>query len=64
MKTNLTYKKATEELEIIVADIEEGNVPIDGLIGKIKRANELILFCQGKLRDTETEVNTILPKRR
>jgi len=33
---------------------------VDQLAQKVKRASELITFCQGKLRSTETEVNNII----
>jgi exodeoxyribonuclease VII small subunit len=57
----LTYKKASEELEKIVMEIESGKVSIDLLYDKIKRANELIEFCQTALRKTETEISKLLP---
>lgn len=63
MKTTLTYKKAIEELESIVEDIESGDVSIDALVTKIKRANELNQFCQEKLKSVEEEVNRLLPKK-
>lgn len=63
MKTNLTYKTASRELSDIVDDIQEGNVPVDSLISKIKRATELIKFCQAQLKNTEAEVSKILPKK-
>lgn len=63
MKNNSTYKKAYEELQDIVGDIESGDVPIDSLIQKINRATELIDFCKTKLKNTEEEVNNLLSKK-
>jgi exodeoxyribonuclease VII small subunit len=57
----LTYKKASEELEKIVTEIESGKVSIDLLYDKIKRANELIEFCQTSLKKTEAEISKMLP---
>lgn len=52
----MTYEKALEELQHIVAAIENEAVSIDELSTKTKRAGELIQFCKNKLRDVEQEV--------
>lgn len=57
---NLTYDTAFKELQEISEEIESESVSIDVLAIKVKRASELILFCQSKLRDTESEVNNII----
>lgn len=57
---NMKYKNAKQELEEILKDIETGNIDIDALSIKIKRAGELIKFCKSKLRETENEVEDIL----
>lgn len=54
-KSKLTYEIAFKELNDIVKDIEQENVPLDELTKKIMRANELISFCKEKLRLTEEE---------
>ena len=60
MAKSLTYESALAELTAIAREIESGTVSIDTLAEKVKRASELIRFCQSKLRDTETEVNRII----
>ncbi|HEY0176353.1 MAG TPA: exodeoxyribonuclease VII small subunit [Pedobacter sp.] len=60
MEKNLNYEEAYEELSRIAADIETESVSVDVLAEKVKRASELIAFCQTKLRSTETEVNKII----
>lgn len=60
MKTNLTYELAYRELADIAQEIETESVSVDILAEKVKRASELIEFCQNKLRATETEVNKII----
>lgn len=60
METNLTYEAAYKELAEIARDIETESVSVDVLAEKVKRASELIDFCQTKLRATETEVNKII----
>ena len=56
----LTYEAAYAELKQIAAEIENESVSVDVLAEKVKRASELIAFCQIKLRSTEQEVNNII----
>ena len=60
MAKSLTYESAQAELTAIAREIESGAVSIDTLAEKVKRASELIAYCQSRLRDTETEVNRII----
>jgi exodeoxyribonuclease VII small subunit len=60
MATELTYEKAYIELKQIAQEIETESVSVDVLAEKVKRASELITFCQTKLRSTEAEVNKII----
>lgn len=60
METTLTYEAAYKELADIAREIESENVSIDVLAQKMKRASELIQYCQTKLRATEEEVNKII----
>jgi exodeoxyribonuclease VII small subunit len=60
MSNELTYETAYAELRKIAAEIENESVSVDVLAEKVKRASELITFCQGKLRATEQNVNNII----
>ena len=60
MKNELTYAEAIEELEAIVSEIENEDIPVDDLSEKVKRASKLIQFCKGALHATEEEVRKIL----
>jgi exodeoxyribonuclease VII small subunit len=60
METNLTYEGAYRELAQIAKEIENETVTVDVLAQKVKRASELISFCQAKLKSTETEVSKII----
>ncbi|TAH43998.1 MAG: exodeoxyribonuclease VII small subunit [Bacteroidetes bacterium] len=60
MEQNLTYEEAYAELKKIATEIENESVSVDVLAGKVKRASELITYCQGKLRSTEQGVNNII----
>ncbi|PTS97443.1 exodeoxyribonuclease VII small subunit [Pedobacter sp. HMWF019] len=60
MEENLTYEAAYQELAEIAQEIETESVSVDVLAQKVKRASDLISFCQGKLRSTEEEVTKII----
>lgn len=60
MEKNLTYEAAYQELAEIAQEIEMESVSVDVLAQKVKRASDLISFCQGKLRSTEEEVTKII----
>jgi len=57
---NLTYELAYAELADIAYEIETESVSVDVLAEKVKRASDLIAFCQNKLRATETEVSKVI----
>ena len=59
---NLTYQQAIDELTDLVSELENENIPIDDLANKVKRASELIQYCQTKLTQTNTEVKKIISK--
>lgn len=56
----LNYKEAMAEIESIVVQLENNQLDIDELSGKVKRVSELIGFCKSKLHETEEEVEKIL----
>ncbi len=60
MDSQTTYESAYKELQQIAKEIEMESVSVDVLAEKVKRASELIAFCQDKLRNTELEVTKII----
>lgn len=58
-KKNITYQSAVTELQEIIGQLEEENIGIDELSGKVQRAAELIQFCREKLRSTEIEIKAL-----
>jgi exodeoxyribonuclease VII small subunit len=55
-KTKLTYEAALQELQTIVAQLQEEAVSMDDLSEKVSRATELLNFCRERLRLTEEQV--------
>ena len=60
MENVKNYADAFEELKTIVSEIEQGEISVDQLSEKVKRASELIKICKAKLTSTEEDVNKIL----
>jgi len=59
-KEKLKYDEAIVELELIVKEMEYGEISVDELSVKIKRSAFLIDFCKKKLKSTEEDVDSIL----
>ncbi|HDZ14685.1 hypothetical protein LCGC14_1555480 [marine sediment metagenome] len=59
-KDTPSYTKAFAELQEIVTEIEQGEISVDELSQRVKRASLLIAICKKKLATTEEDVNQIL----
>jgi exodeoxyribonuclease VII small subunit len=60
MNDKPNYTEAFEELQEIVSEIEQGEISVDELAAKVKRATLLIKICKDKLSTTEEDVSKIL----
>ncbi|WP_028295245.1 exodeoxyribonuclease VII small subunit [Olivibacter sitiensis] len=60
MAEKLNYVDAFDELQQIVTDMEGGQITVDELSEKVKRAALLIQVCKAKLTETEGDVKKIL----
>ena len=60
MSEEIKYTDAFEELQDIDREIEDGEISVDELSIKVKRAALLIKICKSKLTSTEEDVNEIL----
>jgi exodeoxyribonuclease VII small subunit len=59
-KQKFNYSKSLKEIEEIVKQIESGELDVDKLADKVKKATELIEQCREKLRTTEEDLDRIL----
>jgi exodeoxyribonuclease VII small subunit len=59
-KRDVSYKDAMEELEDIVAKVDDRNVDIDDLAKNVKRAHELISICQARIEAVRFEVENVM----
>lgn len=60
METPLTYEEAYAELQEIVTALESDSISVDELGKQVKRAAELVAYCQAKLKSAEGDVTNIL----
>jgi exodeoxyribonuclease VII small subunit len=60
MSEKITYTEAFDELQALVSEIETGEISVDQLSEKVKRAAFLIKTCKQKLSSTEEDVDKIL----
>lgn len=61
-KKEKTYTEAMQELNDILAKIENDDIDVDVLAKETKRAVELINLCKEKLYKTDEEIKKILDK--
>ncbi len=60
MKKETRYTDAYRELQEIVNDLSAGDISVDELSAKVKRAIELIRICKEKLASTDEDIRKIL----
>jgi len=58
-KKEFSFNEAMAEIEVILKNIENGQLDVDKLSVEVKRASDLIKLCQKKLKTTEDEINSI-----
>ena len=46
---NLSYEEALAALEAIVKDLEAGKISMDQLDMQVRKANDLVAYCEQKL---------------
>ena len=52
----LSFEKALEELEALVARMEDGKLPLEESLKAYQRGAELIKFCESKLSDAQARI--------
>ena len=54
-----SYEQALAELDRLVDQMEQGQLPLDRLLDDYKRGAELLAFCRGKLEAVEEQVKVL-----
>ncbi len=52
----MSFEKALEELESLVARMEDGKLPLEESLAAYQRGAELIKFCESKLSDAQARI--------
>jgi len=52
----LSFEKALEELESLVARMEDGKLPLEESLAAYQRGAELIKFCESRLSDAQARI--------
>ena len=52
----LTFEKALEELETLVARMEDGKLPLEESLAAYQRGAELIKYCESRLADAQARI--------
>lgn len=55
----IPFERAIEELEAIVKDMESQRLPLDQLIAKYERGNQLLKTCQTRIEQAEQRIELI-----
>lgn len=56
MEATITFDNAFADLEKLVLEIEDENIQLDVLAEKVKQANQLIKYCETKLRTVADDI--------
>ncbi|AYA76971.1 MULTISPECIES: exodeoxyribonuclease VII small subunit [unclassified Robertmurraya] len=59
-ETKISFEEAMQQLEDIVEQLEEGDVPLEEAISIYKKGMELSKLCHDKLRNVEEQLTEIL----
>lgn len=59
-KQEITFEEAMENLEKIVGQLEEGDVPLEEAISIYKQGMDLSRICHTKLKTVEEQLTQIL----
>lgn len=54
-----SYEQALSELDRLVEQMEQGDLPLDRLLDDYRRGAELLAFCRGKLEAVEAQVKLL-----
>lgn len=57
---SLTYAQAVEELEAILAELEDDDLDVDHLAERVGRAASLVRLCRERITGTRVEVERIV----
>jgi exodeoxyribonuclease VII small subunit len=57
--SELPFEKALEELEAIVARMEDGKLPLEESLAAYQRGAQLLRHCEGKLSAAQARISVL-----
>lgn len=54
------FEESLKELEVIVKNLESGDIPLDNAISEFTKAMNLVKKCDDKLKNAEESLNKIV----
>ena len=60
MSDEVKYREAIEQLDAIIAEIDDDDVDVDELADRVKEAVNLIRLCKAKIDKAELEVKKVV----
>ncbi|GAB4273103.1 MAG TPA: exodeoxyribonuclease VII small subunit [Opitutae bacterium] len=54
-----SFEKALEELEGIIESLESGEAPLNELVTRFEKGNQLLKVCQNHLKSAELKISQI-----
>ncbi|NDB42011.1 MAG: exodeoxyribonuclease VII small subunit [Actinobacteria bacterium] len=57
---NIGYAKALEELESILAELEDNDVDVDKLATHVQRASQLIELCRDRIGNAKLQIEEVV----
>src|SRR5271154_285755 len=62
-RNGLTFESAIQQLEKIVADMEEAELPLEDVLKKYEEGTRLVRFCSQKLDEAEKKIEILTKKK-
>lgn len=54
-----SYEAAMQELDVLVMQLEAGQLPLDQLLAGYQRGTVLLQFCRDKLQSVENQIKVL-----
>jgi len=54
-----SFEAAQQELELLVARLESGDLPLEQLLSQYQRGAELLTYCRDRLQAVESQIKVL-----
>ncbi len=60
LQDNISFEEALERLELIVSQLENGDVPLEKAIELYQEGMQMSSLCSGKLKQVEAKIEMLI----